>query len=500
VRKRIGMLGAVLTTALVLATAVQGGGGQAADGSSPPGKGTGRRPNIIFLLADQWRAKSTGYAGALDVKTPHLDRLARQSICFRNVVSVCPVCTPYRAALMTGRYPTSTGMFLNDAYLPQDELCVAEVFKQAGYATAYIGKWHLDGHGRSSYIPPERRQGWDYWKAAECDHNYLHSHYYEGSSPEKRFWEGYDAFAETKYAQAYLRGHAEAGPFVLFVSYGVPHFPHETAPPEFQALYPPERIRLLPNVSEEFAAKARQEAQGYFAHCTALDQCVGDVVTTLAETGLADNTILVFTSDHGDMLGSHGCPPKMKHVPWDEAAHVPFLLRYPAVHGQQGRVVETPLTTPDIFPTLFGLAGIAVPQSFEGEDLSGLVRGETPATDRAALYMAVAPFAGKGHNKEYRAVRTSRYTYVRALDGPWLLFDDQRDPCQMDNLVDKPEFASLRRDLDERLQAQLNRIGDDFRPASYYVETWGYHLAPHGSISYAPGAPVQSPKRQQVKN
>ena len=207
------------------------------------------QPNIVYLLADQWRASATGYAGDPNVQTPNLDRLAKESLNFRNAVSVCPVCTPYRAALMTGRYPTSTGMFLNDAHLPDSELCLAEVLQAAGYATAYIGKWHLDGHGRSSYIPPERRQGWDYWKAAECDHNYNHSHYYTGHSDEKRFWEGYDAFAQTKDAQQYLRDHARGGqPFVLLVSYGVPHFPHATAPEEYKALYPPEKIKLPPNV------------------------------------------------------------------------------------------------------------------------------------------------------------------------------------------------------------------------------------------------------------
>ena len=139
-----------------------------------------KRPNILFLFADQWRASATGYAGDPNVKTPNLDRLAASGLRFRNAVSVCPVCTPYRAALMTGRYPTSTGMFLNDLYLPDSELCMAEILQGAGYDTGYIGKWHLDGHGRSAYIPPERRQGWDYWKAAECDHNYNHSHYYAG--------------------------------------------------------------------------------------------------------------------------------------------------------------------------------------------------------------------------------------------------------------------------------------------------------------------------------
>ena len=136
-------------------------------------------------------------------KTPNLDRLAGEVLNFRNAVSVCPVCTPYRAALMTGRYPdlapacSSTTLTCRTS-----ELCMAEVFGAAGYDTAYIGKWHLDGHGRSAFIPPERRQGWDYWKAAECDHNYNHSHYYAGDSDEKQFWDGYDAFAQTEDAQA----------------------------------------------------------------------------------------------------------------------------------------------------------------------------------------------------------------------------------------------------------------------------------------------------------
>jgi arylsulfatase A-like enzyme len=443
------------------------------------------RPNIVFLLADQWRASATGYAGDPNVQTPQLDRLAKESLNFRHAVSVCPVCTPYRAALMTGRYPTSTGMFLNDAHLPDGEICLAEVLRTAGYTTAYIGKWHLDGHGRSAYVPPERRQGWEYWKAGECDHSYHHSHYYTGDSDAVRFWDGYDAFAQTKDAQAYLRDHARGPrPFVLLVSYGVPHFPHATAPEEYKALYPPEKIKLPPNVPKALQARARQEAQGYYAHCTALDRCVGDVLQTLDETGLADHTIVVFTSDHGEMLGSHGCPPLMKQVAWSESAQVPFLLRYPAVHGRQGRVVDVPLTTPDILPTLLGLAGVDIPGTVEGDDLSAVIRQRREANDRAALYMGVAPFIAREFATEYRAVRTQRYTYVRGLEGPWLLFDDQQDPYQLDNLVARPECAALCRELDQRLQTQLERIGDDFRPGGEYIAEWGYEIGPHGSVPY----------------
>ncbi|MBA7586694.1 Ulvan-active sulfatase [subsurface metagenome] len=131
-----------------------------------------QKPNVIYILTDQWRASAFGYAGDPNVKTPQIDKFAKEAVCFTNAVSVCPVCTPYRASLLTGKYPTSTGMFLNDLYLPEEELCMAEIFKSAGYNTAYLGKWHLDGHGRFNNVSQERRQGFDYWKALECSHEY----------------------------------------------------------------------------------------------------------------------------------------------------------------------------------------------------------------------------------------------------------------------------------------------------------------------------------------
>jgi arylsulfatase A-like enzyme len=450
------------------------------------------KPNILFILADQWRASAFGYAGDPNVKTPQIDKLAAQSIRFANAVSVCPVCTPYRAALMTGRFPTSTGMFLNDLYLPDAELCLGEIFQGAGYATAYIGKWHLDGHGRNAFIPPGRRQGFDYWKVAECDHNYNRSHYYTGSSPERKYWDGYDSFAQTADAQQYLRGHAAAAkPFLLCLAFGTPHFPHGSAPAEYKALYPPAQLKLAPNVAADQAAAARRELEGYYGHCTALDKCVGDLLATLQQTGLDRRTIVVFTSDHGDMMGAHAIKPIQKQWPYDEAAHVPFLLRHPRAPA---RVVTTPINATDILPTLLGLAGVPVPKMVEGEDLSAVVTGTGDGPDRAALLMCVSPFIPD--LVEFRGIRTSRHTYVRNLAGPWLLFDDQADPFQMHNLVAEPAHAALKQELDARLQAELKKIGDDFRPRQYYLDKWGYTIARHGSIAYVPGAPVQSPRRQ----
>jgi arylsulfatase A-like enzyme len=462
---------------------------------------TKRKPNIVFVLTDQWRGQAFGYAGDPNVKTPNLDALAFQSINFENAVSVCPVCTPYRASLLTGRYPLSTGMFMNDLYLPDQELCMAEIFKEAGYDTGYIGKWHLDGHGRSAFIPKDRRQGFDYWKVLECTHSYNKSHYYAGGDPTPRMWKGYDAYAQTADAQEYIRGHAKGDkPFLLMLAYGGPHFPHATAPEELKELYPPDSIKLRPNVPENMKSRARKEAQGYYAHCSALDRCVGDLQKTLQETGAADNTIVVFTSDHGEMLGSQGQAPCEKQRPWDESIRVPFLLRYPAVSGHKGWTVKAPINTPDILPTLLSLAGIKVPDSVEGEDLSRLVLNKKTDEDRAALVMSVTPFAGYRTGRAFRGIRTSRYTYVRNSDGPWLLYDNQVDPYQMKNLVGMAKHAGLQKKLEHKLQSKLQQTGDQFLPRQHYLEEWGYGVNERGNIPYFFGKKPDNFKVQSPAN
>lgn len=454
------------------------------------------KPNIVYILADQLRAQATGYSGDPNANTPNLDRLAASAINFKTAVSVSPVCTPYRSALMTGRYPLSTGMFMNDLYLPSEELCMAEIFKEAGYETGYIGKWHLDGHGRESYIPKERRQGFDYWKALECTHDYNNSFYYANDGTTKLKWEGYDAYAQTKDAQDYIRDHAnDEKPFLLMIAYGIPHFPHQSAPEEFKELYPVDSIKLRPNVPEWRQEQARSEAQGYYAHCVALDLCIGNLLKTLEDVGNAENTIVVFTSDHGEMLGSQGQSPKEKQRPWDESIRVPFLLRYPAVYGTKGYEVEVPLNTPDILPTLLAMSEVPIPNSIEGEDLTRFISNDKTDADRAALVMSIYPFAGYQDGSPFRGIRTSRYTYVRKQDQPWLLYDNFKDPYQMNNLINSEDYIDLQKDLENILQAKLKERGDLFLPKEEYLAQWGYEVGNRGNeIPYkAHETKVQSP-------
>lgn len=465
-----------------------------------------QKPNVIYILTDQWRASAFAYAGDPNVQTPHIDQFAKEAVNFANAVSVCPVCTPHRASLLTGRYPTSTGMFLNDLYLPDEELCMAEIFKSAGYNTAYLGKWHLDGHGRLNNVSPERRQGFDYWKTLECSHNYMEMPYYENSSAEMKYWNEYSPFAISKEAQNYITQQSESkSPFLLFVSIATPHFPHATAPKEYKDLYPESEIQIPPNVPEELHQKVREELNGYYAHCTATDRAIGELIKKIKELDLMKNTVVVFSSDHGEMMGAHGGRPFSKQVAWDESIRVPFLIRYPFIGDKKGAVVNAPLTTPDILPSLLGLANIKIPKSIEGEDLSSLMESPDSEMDRAALVMNICPFGNEYPHKEYRGIRTKQYTYICSPEGATMMFDNFKDPYQMDNLVDKNEYVALQKSLDKKLDKALRKIGDkDFQAREYYLEKWNLKLNNRRVVDYnafrrGTGV-VQTPNMNNTKN
>jgi len=302
--------------------------------------------------------------------------------------------------------------------------------------------------------------------------------YYENQSEEKKIWEGYSPNAISKDAQNYLSEHAKSNnPFLLFVSIATPHFPHVSAPEEYKNLYTEEKIQLSPNVTEYMRQRALKELKGYYGHCTATDKVIGELIGKIKELGIWKNTIVVFTSDHGEMMGSHGVHPGAKQLAWDESIRVPFLIHYPDIGGNKGAKINAPINTPDILPSLLGLANIEIPKSIEGEDLSELIKSPNVNIDRAALVMNVCPFATEHNNKEYRGVRTSQYTYVRTPDGPSMMFDNLKDPYQMDNLIEKSEYDSLQKSLDKKLNAALTKIGDkDFKTRDYYLEKWNLRM------------------------
>jgi len=444
-----------------------------------------KKPNVIFVFTDQLRYQATGFGGDPNVRTPHLDRLASMSLNFTTAVSGCPVCSPARASLLTGQYADKHGVFVNDVCLSSDAISIAEAFKEANYDTAYIGKWHVDGHGRSNYIPPERRQGFDFWKVLECTHNYNQSYYYAGNDTEKRLWDGYDAIAQTREAQGYIQDHATQKPFLLMLSWGTPHAPYQTAPERYQKLYNPEDLTLHPNVPPEIEDEARRDLAGYYAHIAALDKLIGDLLETVKESGIEENTVFVFWSDHGDMLGSQG--ERKKQRPWDESIHVPLLIYYPNRFGGQGRCIDTPINTPDLMPTLLSMCEMSIPSTVQGNDYTPFLDGKADAPADAALIACYHPFGQytrKQGGKEYRGVRTNRYTYVRDLDGPWLLYDNAHDPFQLNNLVENRDAGAVLKELDETLEELLDQFGDEFLSSEEYLKAWGYVTDENGTVPY----------------
>lgn len=514
------VLSSVVVFGLAIATSAAPTTRVAAPASRPARPATryadGRRPpNVLFVIADQWRAQAFGYAGDPNVKTPNLDRFEHQSVHFTQAIAGTPVCSVTRATLLTGQRPLTHGVFLNDLSLDPAAVTLPKELRAGGYDTACVGKWHVDGHGRSAYIPPERRQGFDYWKVLECSHAYNQSGYHADDDPEKRMWDGYDAIDQTKDVQAYLRSRGAAGgergadggggrgespearPFLMWLAWGPPHNPYETAPAKYKAMYSADQLVLPANVPKSAEATARKELAGYYAHCTALDDCFGDLLQTLAETkrpdgtSLADETIVVFTSDHGDMLWSHD--QQRKQRPWEESVRVPMLVRVPPSLGDRlgirpGRLAAT-INTEDVTPTLLSLCGRPIPPTVEGKDFGGAMRGGPDPSGGAAIARCVSPFgeySRRRGGREYRAVRTAKHSYVRDLSGPWLLYDNEADPAQLHNLVGDPAHAVLQAEMDALLTARLAAEGDAFRPGKEYIQRWGYKVDADDTVRYTP--------------
>jgi arylsulfatase A-like enzyme len=415
------------------------------------------RPNILFILPDQLRAQSLGCMGNEDVKTPHIDQLAEGGALFRQTFANTPVCCPARANLLTGKYAHRNGMVANDLRLRESEVTIAELLRAVGYRTGFIGKWHLDGGPREpGFVPPgERRQGFDFWAAHECSHRHFDNHYFRDDPTPIKLGK-YEAEGWTDIAVEFLRQERER-PFFLMLQMGPPHDPYK-APPQYEALYDPLRLLMRPNWIEGTRMGSRQDIASYYAQVTAVDDQVGRLLAVLRELKIDGKTIVVLTSDHGDMLGSQGL--RLKRKPWEESIRVPGIVRYPE-QIRAGWQTDTILTHVDFAPTLLSLAGVRPPGWMQGTDLSPLLRGRPMTAPDSAFFQIFGPFEGDGTPQAWRGVRTSRYKYARQRSGPWVLYDLERDPYERHNLVDDPAFASLRAGMERRLARWRRQTGDD---------------------------------------
>lgn len=457
------------------------------------------QPNVVFILADQLRARSLPAYGENQIATPNIEALADEGVTFTNAVSTCPLCTPYRSMLVTGRHPFTTGHVVNNVRTRHDEVSIADAFGEAGYTTGWIGKWHLYSGDEPEfvdfeYIPEGRdRLGFDYFRA----YNY-HCQFYDGQlcleNDEHECWEGY----ETKGLLTYVREFIDdsSSPFCLFVS---PHMPHHGGPIPGNRLTQdaspggklapnrfydglPETPSLPANVPEDLRSYSAGEYRDYLAMILAIDEMVGDTVSILESRGLLENTIVVFASDHGTLMGAHGTAlyhgyatpaeerahqPWMKRTPWEESIGVPLFVRLPD-QERSGSVSDVLVSPMDFFPTLCGLCGVPVPVTVEGKDLSDAWMARPGADEHTELFGLYVNDAYFMSGMEWRGIRTKRWSWFRYLNGETGLYDLENDPDQMHNLVDDPEHAPLVRDMEAKLVERMRDRHDEFRPASEY--------------------------------
>jgi arylsulfatase A-like enzyme len=447
-----------------LVPALAGGVRAAAQGQ---GGGKNRPPNVLVIFPDQWRRQALGCYGDPLVRTPNLDRLAEEGIRFDRCYTNNPVCSPARATLLTGRYPHQTGLIQNNLLLPASERTLAECLGDAGYATGYIGKWHLDGPPRPGFVRPgERRQGFDWFAGFNRGHWYHNAQYFTNEG-ELLKPEAFESFYQTDLAIDFMKQRQDA-PFFLFLAWGPPHMPY--VPPEGYDRFRPEDLEWRPNVPDEMREDAQTIKQlcGYYGLCEALDHEVGRLTEFLGQSGLADNTLVLFTADHGDMHGCHGL--HYKGHPEEESVGIPLIARLPGAIPAAS-TSAMPVGLLDIMPSVLGLCGADIPDAVVGRDLSPVLRGGT--ADAAPVYAegrmtavkprAAEPGAARPGYGAWRAVITPQHKLAVDVQGEVrLLVDLENDPYEMSNLANQPEAEALQKELLGRLREIGKETGDPF--------------------------------------
>jgi len=419
--------------------------------------------NILFVFSDQHRWCDLGCYGNSEVISPNLDWFAEDSLRFTHCISNSPVCVPARGSLLTGCYPRKHGAITNDLPIRTDVQSVADVLNADGYYTGYIGKWHLGGVPRDQAISPDRRIGFQEWKVNNCDHNYLNSFYYDEENLRHEI-DGYDAAEYTSLACDFIQRNQNR-PWGLWLSWGPPHDPYFDVPQKYLDLYKNRNLTPRGNLLNDVVNRLDQppwtkdetleKLKGYYAHITALDEQFGRLLKVLEETGQLDNTLIVYTSDHGDQLGSQGWTNKQ--FPYEESIRVPLIARLPGT-VRQG-VCNELIGLADLPVSLMGLLEhpLSAP---DGNDLQELFREAGARGQEACYIFDLVPChqsMARGTDA-WRGVRTARYTYVCHADGtPWCFYDNDADPFQRRNLIDDAALVPLRQQLHGRTEQYVKQ-------------------------------------------
>lgn len=429
------------------------------------------RPNVIFYFSDQQRWDTCGcYGQALPI-TPNLDRMAAEGVRFEHAFTCQPVCGPARAVLQTGKWATEVGCFRNDIALPTDEVTIADLFHEAGYETAYIGKWHLASTGKehnykTRAIPPERRGGYrDHWLAADVLE--FTSHGYDGhmfdADMNRVDFTGYRADCQTDFVLDYLRECDGERPFFFMTSYIEPH--HQNDRNRYEG---PDGSKErwadyeVPGDLVGTEGNWRENYPDYLGCCHSLDENLGRVMAELEVQGIAENTVVLYTSDHGSHFRTRNA--EYKRSCHDGCLRIPMVAWGPGFGG--GRVIEEMASLIDVPATLLAAGGIETPESFGGRPLQGLVDGM--ATD-----WPEEVFAQISESQVGRCIRTRKWKYSVVAPGmaggrdpdsdtyvEEYLYDLEADPHEKSNLVADLALAGVRAELAATLKRRMVEAGE----------------------------------------
>ncbi len=429
------------------------------------------RPNVVLIISDQFRWDCIGAMGLNPSDlTPNLDAMARNGVLFRSAICNQPVCAPARASIFTGQYPSRHGVWKNGIALPPDSATIASVLRGARYTTNYIGKWHLGGNNgqgdkeQLGAVKPEHRGGFlDLWQASNVLE--LTSHPYEGDLYDNdgkpiHFSGIYRADFITQLGQKFLQ--SAKSPFFLTLSYLEVHHQNDIdrfVPPKelagkFKNCFVPQDLRPLPGTW-------MSQLDDYYACVVRIDEAVGIIRKTLEETGLRENTILAFVSDHGCHFKTRN--PEYKRTPHESSIHVPLVLEGPGFN----RSLEIPelVSQVDLAPSLLAAAGLPAPSSMQG-------RSFLPLLDRKIAGWRNEVFFEMSEYTTGRGLRTPRYTYAVAaprLPGwkpvprsdsyvEYMLYDLYADPYQHVNLAGRVPYEKVSSDLRARILTRISEV------------------------------------------
>ena len=454
-----------------------------------------KKPNILVIYPDELRADAIGCSGNPVIKTPYFDRLAEEGVRFEKAFTSFPLCTPFRSSLFTGKYAHATGCCANHVRINPDQEFLPQILKDSGYQTGYIGKWHLDGGGKPGFIPKNRRLGFDHFIGFNRGHYYMNALYFKDTD-QPYHCPRYEPDFQTDHIIEFMENALTEDPeqpFFGFICYGAPHFPMHM-PDYYKNLYSPKEIPLPPGTADpeiqkkviadltsknfplasgswgegtehhgslESEQAVREYMAMYYGMVTNVDHNIGRILNWLDKKGIAEDTMVIVVSDHGDMAGQHGYYCRTKKTAYSAAAQVPLLIRYPKRFPKNKVVSSLVDASVDTMPTILEALGIDIPDAVHGKSYLSLLEGVSETHREALMYGIMKQEEGEERFPiPERGIRTDKFLYVRTEKGPKLLIDLEEDPFELVNLADRQEYTEIIAEFDKKIDEHMEKTDD----------------------------------------